>query len=366
MDRPKHGHSTHVHLDQCFDQDEDPLRPCPLQSMASQLPPEEVDPEIMQRSEDLMLNCYAAVRMIMRVQSRETVLVIVLTAISLAIVDYLDISVDLSWTFVTIVIVFPLTGTIQMAFKRREEANRILADVVSLIHCISLAHRDWAVNTPLPESHSADVNEVLKNLTYDLQKILQCPRMYARDAHCISSAKAEVLSKMIDTRLAFVARFLCGIRTLSTFTEVKKAAGMPANEASRINQYTFFLQARFHTLRNIKKYRTPQVLRSMSRFFIVVTPVVFAPYFKHIKEQAGGWPFASVFALFITFALVSLLHVVTSLEDPFDGDGTDDIQVVQTLSEARAMLDLDEKAVLSTMAEEMNLEDWRHLDRWSC
>lgn len=233
---------------------------------------------------------------------------------------------------------------------------------MSLIHCISLAHRDWAVTTPMPESHGTEVNNILKAMTWDLQRMLQCPRVYARDAHCLSTAKVAVIQKITDTRLAFVARFLCGIRALSTMAEAKKAAGMPANEASRMNQYAFFLQAKFHTLRNIKKYRTPQVLRSMSRFFIVVTPVVFSPYFKHVKEQAGGWPFASVFALFIVFALVSLLHVVTSLEDPFDGDGTDDVQVVQMLSEARAMLDLDEAAVLSTRAEELTIEDWNELD----
>lgn len=55
----------------------------------------------------------------------------------------------------------------------------------------------------------------------------------------------------------------------------------------------------------------------MSRFFIVMTPVVFAPYFASVRRQADSHVYMACFALFITFALVSLLNVVLGLEDPF-------------------------------------------------
>ena len=44
---------------------------------------------------------------------------------------------------------------------------------------------------------------------------------------------------------------------------------------------------------------------------------MFSPYFRYVRIHSN-WTFASLFAGFVTFALVTLLHVVDQVEDPFD------------------------------------------------
>ena len=69
-----------------------------------------------------------------------------------------------------------------------------------------------------------------------------------------------------DLRALHFARMLSALRRLSMLCEDKKKAGMPANEAARVNQYGMYMHKHINLLTNLKEYRTPQVLRSMSRF----------------------------------------------------------------------------------------------------
>jgi len=326
-------------------------------------------PTLPIRAEDRFLTFYSSAFTFLQVQGWETIGMISMGTLSLFLMEHFNVAINLSWTFVSIVIVFPLTATIGMAFKRREEATGLFADITALIHGISLAHRDWHCSGDLPEGHSAATNHVLKDMITDLQRLLQGPLRLPRDLHCPSQAKLQTMRRMDDLERAHLARFLSGIRKLSKLTEEKKAAGMPSGEASRINQYVWMLQSRFQKLRNVKKYRTPQILRSLSRVFIIVTPAVFAPSIRYIKlHSGGGWPFACAYALFLCCALVSLLHVANELEDPFDNQSgvTDDVKVDELCAEARAMLDLDEDMVLSLTADELSLVEYSNLDSWCC
>jgi len=307
-------------------------------------------------------------------QTRGTLIILLVTAAAFAVAEAFEVDLNLNWAFVSIAIVFPLTATIQMAFQRRERATQVLADVLALIHCLSLAHRDWKQKEELP-GHLDRVNGVLHTMTSDLEQLITGPRAIARDNHCVSHSKEIVLQKMADRQIMLTSRFVCGIRTLSKLTEAKKAAGMPANEASRISQYIYILNRDFYLLRDIKFYRTPNMLRSMSRFFIVVTPVMFSPYFRYVRIHSN-WTFASLFAGFVTFALVTLLHVVDQVEDPFDHQfggasvsnmyykqsRSDDVKVHTVFAEARATLGLDEEMVLAAPLVDITDVEYEELD----
>merc|ERR1712232_278264 len=112
---------------------------------------------------------------------------------------------------------------------------------------------------------------------------------------------------------------------------------------------------------NIKEYRTPHVLHAMSRFFVVVTPALFAPYFNYVRRETGSEVFAAVFAIFIAFALISLMQIVSSLEDPFR-EAIDSVKVRQSCATIRAMLELNEDIVLAETVESFTEDEFFSLD----
>ena len=74
---------------------------------------------------------------------------------------------NLSWTFVAIVIVFPLTYEVNMSFRRREEGLRILASINSQVTGVAFAHLQWdwgkggGGRASLPPDHNKEVSECL-------------------------------------------------------------------------------------------------------------------------------------------------------------------------------------------------------------
>eukprot|EP00930_Biecheleria_cincta_P024272 TRINITY_DN17382_c0_g1_i1.p1 TRINITY_DN17382_c0_g1~~TRINITY_DN17382_c0_g1_i1.p1 ORF type:complete len:177 (+),score=14.27 TRINITY_DN17382_c0_g1_i1:259-789(+) len=129
---------------------------------------------------------------------------------------------------------------------------------------------------------------------------------------------------------------------LQRATEDLKAAGMPSNEASRINQYNAFLTRDFEKLWSFKTYRTPTSLRSVSRVCIQVMPFFFGPYYLHISidPKTGGenlrrLAFACVFSCVMSTILVALFNVATSIENPFRPNSRDTIRVKNELELCR-------------------------------
>ena len=81
-------------------------------------------------------------------------------------------------------------------------------------------------------------------------------------------------------------------------------------------------------VRVIAATRTPSSLRGFTVWASTLFPVLFAPYFAALGLETEGVPWAayltSILFSFTTSALVSIQNV---LEDPFDGDTTDDIEL---------------------------------------
>ena len=96
----------------------------------------------------------------------------------------------------------------------------MLADVLALIHCLSLAHRDWKqalIHSSGPRlthvwqkeelpGHLDRVNGVLHTMTSDLEQLITGPRAIARDNHCVSHSKEIVLQKMADRQIMLTSR----------------------------------------------------------------------------------------------------------------------------------------------------------------
>lgn len=214
-----------------------------------------------------------------------------------------DVSADLPFELVTIAVVFPTGFGIAAAHRRREEALEAFANLRGVIVSIYYAHRDWpAGGDPLSGRRAARLCE---RLYAAVCRALDCPP----DGRCGTRAKvAEAFSE------------------LSASIESLEAAGISGAETSRANQFLNQGIREFERLRAIAEYRTSDMLRTYSKVFLNVLPVLFAPYYAHVADAWGpgfGYGVALAFAL----VLVGLDNVQDGLENPFDAMGADDVRL---------------------------------------
>ena len=244
-----------------------------------------------------------------------------------------------------------LSALLREAYKRRESALMALAEFRAISTNVFLANHIWDwpgadswygrfednvprdqgghgvkkgayKDTPLHKSHADRVLEIMLRLMDAMQEFLLVPRRgRGRQEFCayISGEKEQVEEAEMKGRNA-VLKLLA---RLHKAVEDLKAAGMPANEASRINQYNMFLFKNFEKLWSFKTYRTPTTLRSVCRVNIQLMPFFFGPYYVHLARNTEGTIiqgrliFACVFSCLLSTTLVALLNVAIALENPF-------------------------------------------------
>jgi predicted membrane chloride channel (bestrophin family) len=209
---------------------------------------------------------------------------------------------DLSTTLIGIAVVFPLVFSINSAYKRREDALNAFASLKG--HAISLcyAHREWPDEG---ESHADRALALLHRL------LTAVAHHFITNDHDQSRTKQQIFTIFSD---------------YSHSHEQLRAAGVPANEISRANQYLRQIIIDFERMNNIASYRTPLTLRAYSRLFLNIFPILFGPYFANVaypEYPSVGYILALVYSL----VLVSLDNIQDQLENPFDGVGADDLRL---------------------------------------
>mmetsp|Transcript_33998 Transcript_33998/g.79191 ORF Transcript_33998/g.79191 Transcript_33998/m.79191 type:complete len:414 (+) Transcript_33998:81-1322(+) len=289
-----------------------------------------------------------------------------------------DLHMNLTWTVVGFALVFPLQTAIREAFKRREQALMAISDFRATLLNVYLANQIWDwpgadawygraednvpreqgghgkkkgsfKDTPLPPQHGQRVFGLLVRLVEAMQELLLVPRRGRSRQEfctCVSPEKEMVEDAELQGRSAVLK--LLG--RLHRATEELKAAGMPANEASRINQYNMFLCRDFERLWSLKTYRTPTTLRSVCRVSIQVFPFFFGPYYLHLIKTYSAdsdvtdsvlrhrFIFACLFSCLTSTTLVALLNVAVALENPFRPGSTDTIRVQEEFQLCREAL----------------------------
>ena len=94
---------------------------------------------------------------------------------------------------------------------------------------------------------------------------------------------------------------------------------------------------------SIKVHRTPQTITAYCELFIYIFPFYYAPtLIYNLGNVTSGFEIGSTFGgsevfattslvyglnIIISFILISLFNVQEQIENPFDGDGMDDIQL---------------------------------------
>lgn len=231
-----------------------------------------------------------------------TGLVTVLSLVVVFLCRQFGFLVDLPTTLIGIAVVFPLVFSINSAYKRREDALQAFASLKGHGVALLFAHREW----PEDETgHGERAGELLQRL------LTAVAHHFASNGHDQTNSKQQIYALFSE---------------FSRSHEALRAAGVPANEISRANQYLRQIIIDFERMNNIASYRTPRALRAYSRLFLNLFPLLFGPYFASIAYPE--YPFAGyVVAVLYTLVLVSLDNIQDDLENPFDGVGADDLRL---------------------------------------
>ena len=218
---------------------------------------------------------------------------------------------DFDPSLLSLIVATPSAFSINAAYQRRERALNSLAQFRSAAYMLDLAFQRWAQDD-LRRDAKAELNSVYDNL------VRMCTDAEASDKR---AGEAAMLSQ-IDALGASIERMR---RDPNGFSR----EGTEALATIFISDERLLVQAA-DQVRTIAFTQTPVLLRAFTVGGSAVFPILFAPYFAVTAEQPdrAAWAAYLVSFLFAT-TISSLVRIQEALEDPFDGDAVDDIDLTR-------------------------------------
>jgi len=335
------------------------------------------------------MDLYASVCMVvglMLVPETGMILFSALSSVLLFEWQFDNVSVNMSWTAVSFLLAFPLQNSIRSAYHRREAAVAILSEFRALLASVVTANVRWSWPgakgyngrleleaakkkgyQALPAEHTERVRQLVMRVVDALHAFLLVPRG-GRPRHEYCRSGKEEKCQIEDSEEAGRHAILQLLRRLQGATEELKRAGLPPNEASRINQYNMQLVDAFERLWSIKTYRTPMGLRAIVRVFVQVLPFFYGPYWVCIARgetgivSASSLVFACLFSSMISLVLVAMINFAGQIENPFQPGSPDAVRVEQEMDllrdgVAEAIRDLEKEWFEKTMYDWEMVED---------
>lgn len=220
-----------------------------------------------------------------------------------------EIFVDMPTGLFGIAVVFPLVFTINSAFTRREQSLAYYGDFTASLSSIYFAHSSY-YRTGNQEKRNKSKSTLgkgkseLKDLEVTIKKLVELVKDDLRASNKQKTNRVEIYK-------------LFQIISDKNYMVQSSAKEFWANDAL----------ACFEKLSFISNYRTPISMRIYLRLFIYIFPICFAPYFATIEAQAA------YIGLLVATLYVSILFILSAIQDhlenPFDGQGLDDIDLDQ-------------------------------------
>ena len=205
---------------------------------------------------------------------------------------------------VGVAIVFPVVFSIGSAYTRRETALQRFADFKGHAVAIYYATRDWTT------SKDHDLTVQVKKIIFDMMKLM---REMFKTNHDPEWKKNETQMYQLFSQLSLLIMNL-------------RNHGVQSSEISRVNQYLSKIIIAFDNMKIIHNYRTPITLRTYSKVFIYIFPIIYGPYFAStVGDYSASLEY--VMPVLYSFILVSLDNIQDHLENPFDDVGEDDISI---------------------------------------
>lgn len=233
----------------------------------------------------------------------KTLVITSLAIASTAFCIHFEIKADFPLTLIGTAIVFPIVFSIGGAYKRREVALDEYGSIKAHGRALYFAVSHWLENPP--EELKTEVKLHLKNL------LSSCTEVFTNPVNNLEETEKGVYQNF---------------NNLSVFIKSLRAHGLPSGEASRSNQFLSKMMISFERIKHIYQYRTPRTLRTYSDIFIVLLPIVYGPHFAH---SVTSYNYGLHYAVPIMFSviLVALDNIQSHLENPFDQQGEDDVNI---------------------------------------
>ena len=236
----------------------------------------------------------------------------------------------MTFTLLSFAVVSPITATIRMGFKRREDALYSIADFRVTLMQIYSSHATWgwgwkdksATDTGRSRSsvdwlaHSDLLCTEIFRLAHDLTRFLTLPNS-TRARHKTTPFGVKEANRTNAVGKKLYESVIIRIGKISDLCEILKREGLPPNEATRIRQWERFVLLAADKLRMIKMYRTPQGLRSFGRLFSMILPPFYSPFFAELSYKTESLAIGIIFGVLTTVALNGLFETVSQFEDPF-------------------------------------------------
>jgi hypothetical protein len=211
----------------------------------------------------------------------------------------------MQWVLLSFAVITPLSAAIGMAFNRREAALIQISEFKATVLNLYSAHVcwDWSLASKSgPSGRAASsvvwldnadkVLNALFQLCNELTRLLTLPTAN-RARHLVFSHGRRQREEIACVARKLHRSMLAEISILSYNVELLKHEGLPGNEAARIRQWERGICTAIEKLLVLKKYRTPQALRSFGRLFTVFLTPFYAPYFGQMATDLHSLGMAS-------------------------------------------------------------------------
>ena len=137
--------------------------------------------------------------------------------------------------------------------------------------------------------------------------------------HRMSSVGKKEAAKVNDVSnsLYFASRAE-KMQQLTMKAEVLKSYDLGLPEGIRIRQWERFMCESMDELHHLKRYRTPQAMRSFARIFSLLLPALYSPMFAQLAADTSSLGLSIAVATIVSLALSTFFNSIYYLEDPFD------------------------------------------------
>ena len=223
-------------------------------------------------------------------------LISIISLVATFFCGYFQIIAEMPLSLIGLAVVFPIVFSINSAFQRRDRALEYYGIINSNLVSIYFAHCNW------PKKIEARNSYKIKLIIFELLDLIKLD--------LINESKNNLIKKDI----------------YKLFNKISKK-----NEDLRdvgISDLNFFLNdviSNFEKLSSISDYRTPKGLKAYSKIYLNIFPVIFAPYFANLNTDVYLLGF--VVAILYSSVLVMLSNIQDNIENPFDLEGLDDINL---------------------------------------
>jgi hypothetical protein len=231
----------------------------------------------------------------------KTLIITTLAVLSTYVCFHLGLTAKFPDMLVGVAIVFPVVFSIGSAYARRETALQKYADFKGHAIAIYFATRDWTTSkeSDLPRKAS----QLVQDMIHQVKVMVK-----------LTPEEWQVREKEMYHLFSKLSSMTMELRTL----------GVQSGEISRVSQYLSKIIIAFDNMKIIHNYRTPVTLRTYSKVFIYVFPIIYGPYFASTFHDFSA-SLEYVMPVLYSFILVSLDNIQDHLENPFDEIGEDDI-----------------------------------------